>query len=210
MNATKIDRLRWIPFSECDLILGGKAAYVFNNALGTTRSTFEGRFAFILKPNSENCPQLKIRLVLRVGCLRECRRRYEPLVAPIRNVRTDEDISNFLVVAPIRKNEFVQKFDAHRQPRRNFVTRAQGLLELAGLLFKMSIFPFGFQGRVAIENPAPEILLRDQFRFRFEMSPSGGDFLVKRNADWIDHWVRQVVDRLDRAAVVMKTIIAAM
>src|SRR5437763_13873960 len=73
----------------------------------------------------------------------------------------------------------------------------------------MTIFPFGFQGRVVIENPASEILLRDQFRFRFEMSPSGGDFLVKRNADWIDHWVRQVVDRLNRAAVVMKTIIAA-
>src|SRR5258706_7129244 len=107
MNATKIDSLRWIAFSERDVNLGGKAAYVFDNASGTTRSTFESRLAFILKADSENCPQLKIRLVLRVGCLRECRRRYEPLVAPIRNVRTDEDISNCFFVAPVRKNEFM-------------------------------------------------------------------------------------------------------
>ncbi len=36
------------------------------------------------------------------------------------------------------------------------------------------------------------------------------DFLVKRNADWIDDRIRQVVDQLDRAAVVMKSVVAVM
>jgi len=58
---------------------------------------------------------LEIRFILGVGRLRERRDRYEPLVAPIGNVRTDENVSDFRVVVPIGKNEFVQEFESDRK-----------------------------------------------------------------------------------------------
>src|SRR5437588_1681091 len=36
------------------------------------------------------------------------------------------------------------------------------------------------------------------------------EFLVKRNADGIDDWIRQIVNQLERAAVILKSVVAAM
>src|SRR5258708_701088 len=74
----------------------------------------------------------------------------------------------------------------------------------------MSIFPFGFEGCVVIENPAPEIFLRDQFRFRFEMPAGSAHLLVKRKTDRIDHPIGPHETRFDSAAVVFQAAIAVM
>src|SRR5438477_12834376 len=42
------------------------------------------------------------------------------------------------------------------------------------------------------------------------MLARNADLLVKRNADGIDDWVRQVVDQLYRATVVLKSAVAVM
>src|SRR5438067_161136 len=59
----------------------------------------------ILKSKTENRTNLKIGLVGRVCCLGQRGDCYEPVCLPIRNVRTDEKISDVLTVMPIGKNE---------------------------------------------------------------------------------------------------------
>src|SRR5437588_7918009 len=42
------------------------------------------------------------------------------------------------------------------------------------------------------------------------MLPRRPDFFIERNPDWIDHWVRQIVDRFDRAAVIFEAAVVVM
>ena len=71
------------------------------------------------------------------------------------------------------------------------------MLDLTLMFAQAFIFPFRFQSYVVSENERTEVLLRDEFCFRFKCPPASADFLVKRNSDRIGNWISKVADQLE-------------
>src|ERR1700688_1267136 len=79
-----------------------------------------------------------------------------------------------------------------------FVTSADGLLELPLAFGEFFALPDGFQCGVVGENDWSEIFLRDQFRLGSEMVIASFNLFIDGQTDWLLLWVVDVVDQFER------------
>src|SRR4029077_1031308 len=79
-----------------------------------------------------------------------------------------------------------------------FVTSAEGVLDLGLAFGQFFALPDGFQGGVVGENDWSEIFLRDQFRLRSEMVIASFNLFIDGQTDWLLLRIADVVDQFER------------
>src|SRR5436190_3057648 len=160
------------PVCASAVVMGGGAKAVPQPLRSTRQMSAMAKIKSFLMSETDpkNRPQLKIRLTLCVRGLRKSGDCYKPISTAIRDVRTNEEISYVSVVAPLRKDKFVQQFYARGDARREFIACPKRLAEFALALGQIVSYPNRFECSVISQDKRPEIFLRDHFRLQLDQS----------------------------------------